>query len=101
MTTITVGDRVSFTQRTTYRPYLHTVTGTVTWTDGRQAIVEPDSGIMPKLVRVRDLTRVEVEAAQDDIQDYLATCERPFELIADDYAETMLNFANDLGQVEL
>lgn len=103
MNKISVGDKVSFTTRTTFRPYLHSVTGTVVdllpWTPCALAYVELDSGLMDKLVPVSAL-RV-VEAVQDDVQDYLATCESPFRLIAEDYDEAIgLAGAMGTGVVE-
>lgn len=87
--TITVGDKVSFTERRTYRPYLHSVTGVVVATYGneRYALVERDDGLMDKLVPVSALSVVE---AADDIGDTLAVHPDPFKLIADDYESAML-----------
>lgn len=98
---IKINDKVSFAQRTTYRPYLHTVTGTVVdllpWSPCALAYVELDSGLMPKLVSVDRLSVVE---AGDDIGDALAVSDRPFEMIADDYA-FMTGEAGNLGGTEI
>lgn len=68
MTTITIGSHVTFTQRTTYRPYLHSVTGVVVdllpWSPCALALVELDSGLMDKLVPVSALSVVEDEYIQ-------------------------------------
>lgn len=101
MTEIAINDRVSFTERTTYRPYLHTVTGVVVdllpWTPCALALVEREDGLMDKLVPVSELSVVE---AADDVQDVLAVSDRPFEMIADDYS-FMTGEAGNLGGTEI
>jgi hypothetical protein len=102
MTTITTGTRVSFQdRRRSHRPYIHTVTGVVTKLVYPHAIVELDSGLMPRLVLLGELTALPAGyggAGQDDVQDALAVHPSPFQLIAEDYeSEMLLAQAGNLG----
>lgn len=60
---INVGDKVSFAHRTTVRPYIHTVTGTVVdllpWSPCALALVEREDGLMGRLIDVRALKLID------------------------------------------
>jgi hypothetical protein len=93
MTTITTGTRVSFQdRRRSHRPYKLVYP---------HAIVELDSGLMPRLVLLGELTALPAGyggAGQDDVQNVLATHPSPFRLIAEDYeSEMLLAQAGNLG----